>query len=778
MNLVGSVIRNIRILERLGEGGMGQVYVGMDEKLKRRVAVKVIRPDRRLDARAKRRFLREARTLGQVEHINICRIYDFIEVGEEMVIVLELVQGVNVREALKKGLSYKQKLDIALQISQGLVAAHSMSVAHRDLKPENIMLTPDGVVKILDFGLARPLMGPSADIGDGLTSEPLPGEGSEGIRDEDDPLGTRGRSEKDPAAGQEALVDGTMTTVTQFGEIMGTPKYMSPEQARGEVVTAASDMYSFGLLIQELFCEECPVGEDLAISVVCKKAMWGESAPVEGLGTHLTALINRLKEFKPGMRPSVVAAAQRLQWIADLPGRRRRRALVAAVWALLLLFGAGMTVQSIRARHEAARAEEEALSARQVSDFLVELFEVSDPGEARGNSVTAREILDQGAQKIDRDLKDQPVVRARLMHVMGEVYRELGLYDRAEDLLGGALEVREHSLAPNHPDIGESLAALAALHRRQGRYPEAEQIYLRTLEMAEKQEDLDAQATLLTSLGGLYHSMGRPDEGLVLLERSLAMTEERHGSQDSRLSDTLHNIGMLLRDQGQCDEALPPLRRALEIDEKVFGNDHHLVASSLESLASVLWCVQRVDEAKPLLTRAVAIYELSLGLDHPHLANCLNTLGSVYWAEGDAPMSEVIMRRALGVYERALGENHPYVGDVLSNIAVMVSDQGRPEEALSLHRRSIDVCENAVGPDHPKVATSLLNLAVELAELGRFTEAKPHFGRALEIRRKVFGADSTIVGETVERYAEALRVAGKEAEADRLIQKSGVRGSE
>jgi len=157
VTLDGTTIGTIRIVERLGEGGMGQVYCGVDDKLGRKVAVKVIRPERRLDPKARGLFLREARILSQLEHPNICRLYDLVEEGDRQCIVLELVQGQSLRRLLHEGSSASEKIAIADQITAALVVAHSMSVVHRDLKPENIMVADDGLVKVLDFGLARTL---------------------------------------------------------------------------------------------------------------------------------------------------------------------------------------------------------------------------------------------------------------------------------------------------------------------------------------------------------------------------------------------------------------------------------------------------------------------------------------------------------------------------------------------------------------------------------------------------------------------------------------------
>lgn len=260
MHHVGKTIRNIRIVDELGFGGMGQVYVGLDERLGRQVAVKAVRPERRMDQRAKARFLREAQILSRLEHPNICRIYDFIEFEHEEhdFIVLELVQGTDLRRLNTAEMRFADKLNLAIQICRALVAAHGMGIIHRDLKPDNVMVDTTGQVKVLDFGLARAEVSTEGNARVRTAPEPLP----------EHPDG-------DP-------------TLTAMGDIVGTPGAMSPEQARGEQSTAASDMYSFGLILQELFTGRRPYPEDIPPARAAPEADVGRHPASDrgGLGAH------------------------------------------------------------------------------------------------------------------------------------------------------------------------------------------------------------------------------------------------------------------------------------------------------------------------------------------------------------------------------------------------------------------------------------------------------------------------------------------------------------
>ena len=219
MTLVGTTIGRIRVVETLGKGGMGEVYVGYDEKLKRKVALKAIRDERRLDEEAKARFLREARILSQLDHPAICRIHELIEGDDSDILVLELIPGKSLKEALAEDeLDSGFRLHVAEQVTEALVAAHAQGIAHRDLKPENVMLTPEGGVKVLDFGLA---------YNPHVAREARP------EKDESTPGATAG------AQSQTALDrDGEMGDVADDDSTTGTGATVVPEAAGRRPLTA------------------------------------------------------------------------------------------------------------------------------------------------------------------------------------------------------------------------------------------------------------------------------------------------------------------------------------------------------------------------------------------------------------------------------------------------------------------------------------------------------------------------------------------------------------
>ena len=329
MSLVGSTLGHIRIESRLGVGGMGEVYLGFDPRLQRRVAVKAIRPEHHPSADVKARFLREARLLSKIGHPGICQVYDLMETPGADVLVLEYVEGKTLKAAAAE-LGYEEKLRLAEKIADALAAAHREKIVHRDLKADNIMVTPKGEVKVLDFGIARSV----AEVS--------------GVR----PIaGTAGNAEARDDA-----------DLTRHGDLLGTARAMSPEQARGGRITEASDLYSFGILLQELFTGRAAYEAKNPVEVL-SQVIRGETRPVAGLDPDLMALLRELQSLDPRRRPTAAQAAERLRWILDRPQRLRRRrlralALAAAFTVLVVLLGV-VSWQAVEADRKLRSACEE-----------------------------------------------------------------------------------------------------------------------------------------------------------------------------------------------------------------------------------------------------------------------------------------------------------------------------------------------------------------------------------------------------------------------------------
>jgi serine/threonine-protein kinase len=736
----GNRIGHIRIDGGLAEGGMGAVFIGFDEKLERQVALKAIRREQ-LTAGARARFLLEARLLSQLDHPNVCRIHGYLESEQGDFLILELIRGRTLRAALsgsggidrasggidREGIDSGAGLAIAEAVARALEAAHQKGIIHRDLKPDNVMLTDDGGVKVLDFGLARSETAAGDESGS-LPEGPLP-------------------AAPPPSPNLAGFWMPSVASRTELGALVGTPASMSPEQARGAPATAASDVYALGLLLQELFTGRSPYEAGLSEHLLLVKAAEGDSLPVEGVrDADLATLIRRLEALAPEARPTAAEAAERLAWIRGKPGRRRRRLLAAVVAAVFVLGGVKYTLDLRRERQRALEARNE---AEQVTGFLVDLFRVSDPEQGRGPTITAREILDQGAGRVDRELTAQPRVRARMLQTIGTVYQQLGLYDRAEPLLQKALETRTKLLGGDSLEVAESLESLGRLEDRQGRYPKARPLLERSLAIREAAlgpEDPQV-AQSLDALALNHLRTGDDAAAEQLFQRALALRREALGPRHPQVAESLANLANFYRQHGDPARAEPLYRQALAVNETILGPEHPKVARNLYNLG--LCRIDRGDyaEAEALLRRALDIQRKILGPGHPEVASSLNSLATLQHRRGDVAQAESLYRQTLAIQERALGPGHPSVAYTLMNLGLLLSERGDFAGAEPLERRAISIWEQRLGPEHPLVTQALGSLAGLRRDRGDPAGARALYQRAIDATRKRLAADPDNPGE-------------------------------
>jgi len=274
---VGRVV--IRYL--LGAGGMGEVYEGFDEVLERRVAVKAVRREHAWSDEIRARFLREGRALARLDHTNVCRVFDFVEGDGVDYLILELVEGLTLRRAIREGIPLDRGLAIAEQIAGVLAAAHQAGIVHRDLKPANVMITPDGAVKVLDFGLARALEAGGSGAGDAQIATSDPGDAH--------PLPRSSPSR--------------VQATTQVGTLLGTLEFMSPEQARGAVATPASDMFAFGVLLLEVLTGRPAYPEGMPLGELLERVREGRVEIPGELNAGVRSLVRQLLSHDPDDRP-------------------------------------------------------------------------------------------------------------------------------------------------------------------------------------------------------------------------------------------------------------------------------------------------------------------------------------------------------------------------------------------------------------------------------------------------------------------------------------------
>jgi tetratricopeptide (TPR) repeat protein len=361
-------------------------------------------------------------------------------------------------------------------------------------------------------------------------------------------------------------------------------------------------------------------------------------------------------------------------------------AFTAIVSFLVVALAVTSTVQAGRIARERDRANQEAATARQVSEFLVDLFDVSDPSESRGNSVTAREILDNGARRVRRDLAAQPATRATMMRTMGRVYTELSLFAAAESLVQESVALAETDPDVDDLELAAGLYELAKLYSWTDRAAAAEDLARRSLAIRERRlgPDHPDVAQSLNALGNVLQLLDRLDEAAAVHARALAIRER--GPVDEALATTIHNLAIVHYFRGDLDAAERLYKRSAEIELTLAGRENHNYATSLHTLAIVYLDQGRYEEALEREREALAIRERVLGPDHFHVALSLCTLGELYRELGRPAEGEAPGRRALAVAEATAGPDHPETVWMRDNLIQTLRAQGKVAEADSLAR--------------------------------------------------------------------------------------------
>jgi tetratricopeptide (TPR) repeat protein len=389
---------------------------------------------------------------------------------------------------------------------------------------------------------------------------------------------------------------------------------------------------------------------------------------------------------------------------------RRHRLLILGSAAAVLLVAASLGWGLVRSRREAARANREAETARQVSDFMVDLFAVSDPSQARGSSVTAREILDAGAAKLEHQLADQPLVRAKLLDTIGTVYIGLGLYDRAADMADQALALRQRVLGPDDLDVATSLETRAWVYFLQDQNASGLPLLQRTLEIRERALGPDdvKVAISLGNLASVQRELRRWNEAEANYRRAIAIIE-RVAPEDTQLPGLLNNLASVYSDQENWAAAEPVHRQALALRRKLLGDDHPQTTMSLNNFGWMLYRGSGGDQAKlaeaeSLLREALERRERVLGPDHPEVALTLNNLGLLALDQGRLAEAEPWIERGLAIREQKLSAEHRNTGQSLFALGRLRALQGRPAEAEPLLRRALAILAKSPSPFYPAAA--------------------------------------------------------------------------
>ncbi|MBI5765027.1 MAG: serine/threonine protein kinase [Planctomycetes bacterium] len=723
----GRRIGAYRLIRQIAVGGMGSVWLAdrADDQFKKQVAIKLIKRGMDTDD-VLRRFHAERQVLARLEHPNIARLHDGGATDDGLpFLVMEHIDGTPLTDFCnQRSLTIRQRLRLFQDVCAAVQYAHRNLVVHRDLKPANILITADGAVKLLDFGIAKVL--------------------------EDD-------------------AGGRTVSMTRFDQRPMTPEYASPEQIRGEPVTTSSDVYSLGVVLYELLTGMRPHrfnSHSLTEyeRVICNVQSLPPSQAVPAAETPPCGLSHRqLQRALAGDIDTIVLKALRKephrryatvdnladdirrhlngQTVTARPDTRayrlakfvRRNTVTVAFTALVFLLVAGFAVvaaiQSTRIADERDRAKAEAKKAQDINHFLNNMLASINPstGIYRTRDLpTLRAMLDDASGKLQRDLTHQPDVEASLRDTLGRVYLALGLYDAAEPHLQKALTLRTRLFGVNHLDTAASIAGLGALRMKQTRYAEALPLMTQALGIRRNLlgDDHELIVTTEISLAESLHSTGHYLEAEQTAQRAIERGRRIFKGDHAEIARGLHALGFARWGRGDFQNVEACYKESLAMRRRLYGNEHASVAMSLNNLAALIEGPGRLVEAESMYREALAITENVLGDEHPQAMLLLNNLANVKRNQKDWDAAGSFAQRALALARQHLDPDHYIIALSLGNLAKIAADQEDYQTAEPLFRESLAVASKAYPESHPQVGVRASNLGECLAKLGRFTEAE------------------------------------------------------
>lgn len=740
-----------RVFGRLGAGAMGVVYLAEQRHPKRRVALKVIRPEIMTPVR-ERRFDLEAEALARLRHPGIATIYEAgraeLDGRAHPFLAMELVQGLPL-DVHAARLPPKERIALVASVCDAVEHAHARGILHRDLKPANILVDEEGRARVLDFGVARTVHTHS-----------------------DDPGGP-GR-----------------------GELVGTVAYMSPEQLAADPdVDGRTDVYALGVILHEVLTGRRPhdVGHmtvDDALAVVANPpeldadALGPEPAAIIASAVHPDrdrryATPGELAaELRRHLRHEPVEAMGGGAWYR---GRKlaRRHPITAglAAAALVLLVGgvAGISWQAARAtrgwtqaraeteRAEAAlgRVEAERRRVHALNVFMTNMLTSADPAVALGSELTVRELLDHTASNLSAELLDQPELAATVRMALANTYIALGEYASAERQSSTMLENCLRGLGGDHPLTADARRTLAQVFVETDRFTEAEALIHAAVPVIDAIGDRVESARVRGELARVLMGTGRQDEAFALWSASREELTSAIGPDAEYTLVMTHNLCMAMRHAGLLPEAEELAADLVERRRRVLGPDNPQTLAAMDLLGGLIMAQGREREAVDHLRAVLDGRSRVLGEHHISTLLTMGNLGATLIRLGELDEAETLTRRALEAHTVKFGREHTKTLILLSNLAYLLEERGRRDEAVDLYREIIAIRKRATGGLDPETWPSMNNLAMILSDLGRHDEADAIYTDLLGLCAQVVPDTHYVVAIFRNNHAACLTALGR-----------------
>ena len=786
-----SLSSRYRLEGEIARGGMGAILDVWDEDLRRRLAMKVALGGGKgssgaaseLDPRLLSRFLEEAQVTGQLEHPGIVPVHELgIDDNGVVFFTKQLVRGSDLEKVFglvpegTDGWSVTRALGVLLKVCEAMAFAHSKGVIHRDLKPANVMVGDFGEVYVMDWGLVR-------------------------VRGGEDRHDVRVAAEGgvDTDVRTDSTGGASDALYTMDGDVLGTPAYMSPEQARGDIehLDERTDVYAVGAMLYHLLAGVAPYNlpgmpklggletlkalrkgpppalAQLASDAPAELVAIGEKAMAREPDERYADMLGLAEDLRAYLENRVVqayqtgAVAEARKWV------RRNRPLAASIAAGLLALVGGLVASlylKAQSDENAEQASRQASIAREVADFMNDdLLAAIAPGQ-QGIDVTVREVLAISSSRLDGRFDDEPLVEAELRRTIGTSFDRLGDYELARDHL-----VRAHELfAREQGERSEAALSTALLvgfvWNSLGRFDEALEHFAGLIETCGAELGPNARQTLAARagiaethwlMGSLDRSLELYDELEQVLRGALGDRHELTLAVFTGHASVLHRLGHLDRAEALQAEALEALRATV-------GEGHPQSLNAADALGEIYVAQGRSAEAEALLLATQKTREEVLGPDHPSTANGLGQVGTHYFVQGRYADAEEQYARGYEMLRRSLGSEHRLTLQMANNLAGAMSSLGRLDEALELRDTALEAQRRTLGDEHPHTIMAMGNRATLLKILGRFDEAEAGYLENIALRERVFGADhpDTLTANenlsglwlTQSRYAESIEL--------------------
>ena len=845
------------VLRHHARGGLGEVFVAHDEELNRHVALKQIQSRFANDEASRARFTLEAEVTGGLEHPSIVPVYGLGNDTEgKPFYAMRFVRGVSLQDAIRqfhndkqeqesrpdtnasfstqpdsetrdaarppagdtspfsagerrsnaeRTIEFRQLLGHLVDVCNAVEYAHNRSVLHRDLKPSNIMLGKYGETLVVDWGLAKPLGAVTLSDGEHQPTE---------ISDE-------------PALIPRS--SDTESAETVMGQALGTPAYMSPEQAAGRIdlLGPACDVYSLGATLYTILTGQPPfakqenspilrrvetgdfprprsINPDLspALEAICLKAMalhpndrylssrdladdieaWLADQPTTAWPEPLTARLRRwLRQNHTLATSAAVAVLVAVVGLATLSAivSAKNRELSAANRKLdaqgRQLVANNLSLKQANERSQAAeaKARDEAAVAVAVNTFLHNLLEEASPHEQPDPDIKLRTVIKRAGAGFGDQFAELPRVEAALRFTIGSTLSALGEVDEAEKHLLRFRELAEQLFGEAHQDTLVSWNELAEVYRQQGRFDEARMLYTEAARIG--QETLGDHAVTLTSQSGLVNihlQQNRIQEAETLGKQVLETRQRVLGEKHPDTLTSMHNLAAVFEDQQRYQAAEALFRKTLDLRLAVHGPDNPNTLATSSRLALLLKTLGRYGEALPLYEAGLTATRRISGDDHPDTLIAMNNLAMLYLAIEQYDEAMPLLEESLATRTKKFGPDDPQVLQAINNLARLHMALGNLDQAEGLYQDALEVARRTLGTRDLTTLACLNNLGTLYKSRRDYDRAEPLLKEATDTIRALLGDRNPNTLACMNNLAEVYMLQGQLEQAEPLLQSS------